>query len=105
MPTAVQGSARVSDSAVSFSLSRFSLDDDMYALLRNHWSPLVIDGLHTGWEETTELSLGYLLKTVLGKGGRDAGATMAPGPLAKVEDTDRLKRHMVSVCERLAKRS
>lgn len=76
----------------------------MYALLRHHWAPAVVDGLHTGWEESTELSLGYLLKTVLGKGGKDSSVMMAPGPIARVPDTERLKKHMIGVCERLAKR-
>ena len=59
-----------------------------------------------GWEELTEAATTALLKTKLAKGGDRGAAGGGMGsvqPLAPLQDTTKLKKHIAVVCERLAR--
>ena len=57
--------------------------------------------VQVGWEETTEAALTYLLRTCLARSNREAGAAVPA--LAPASDTQRLRKHLLLVMERLAK--
>lgn len=102
---------------------RFNLDDDAHELLANHISPNVAafttehadsegevgvgegGGLYAadfGWEELTESAVTHLLRTALSKNSSRDASTI-PQPLAPLSDTGKLKKHLQTVCDRLAK--
>jgi len=100
---------------------RFTLSLADFDVLRSHLSPAVMECNHgsvddslSGWEETTDASLTYLLKTSLLKSYPVCGrrndhepepipkTNIPPVPLAFPVTTDRLKRHVAMVCDRLA---
>jgi len=65
-------------------------------------SPVVQEGQEQGWEETTDAALTFLLRTSLAKAGKEnQGAT--PLTLEPPRDTVRLKKHVSSVMDRVAK--
>lgn len=102
---------------------QFDLDDSAYELLASHITPNVSSfktesydddgelvakdggGLFSsdiGWEEITDASVTNLLRTALSKNaGRDSSSI--PQPLAPLADTAKLKKHINTVCDRLAK--
>eukprot|EP00744_Colponema_vietnamica_P002268 GILI01003593.1.p1 GENE.GILI01003593.1~~GILI01003593.1.p1 ORF type:complete len:697 (-),score=132.68 GILI01003593.1:484-2574(-) len=80
---------------------RFELDDNNFAVLRQHLSPLVTDAIEQGWEECTDVALTQLLKTSLAKSAKESAAM--PTPLVFPSDTNKLKKHLSLVCDRLAK--
>jgi len=85
---------------------RYGLDEEMMAVLEAHWSPKVVDcEMHHGWEETTEMALGLLLKTALGKGGGKGEGSLPQAPPAPIKDVGKLKKLIVNVIERLEARS
>ena len=55
----------------------------------------------TGWEETVDAAMTYLLKTVLAKQPKDSGQLSQP--LDMPEDMDGLKKHIAVVFDRLEK--
>ena len=65
----------------------------------------------SGWEETVDAMLTYLLRTTLSKAGgggggnnaRDIAANAAQQPLAVATDTMKLKKHLALVLDRIAK--
>ena len=56
-----------------------------------------------GWEEKTDLSLTYLLKTSLSRSSKDAAVSFPALELPR--DTSKLKKHISLVCDRIAKGS
>ena len=111
---------------------QFDLDDDAHVALSSYISPDVLecmdsssglrgndsgtdaangdsDGTSIGWEEVTASNIMYLLRTQLsmkaGRGGDDVDAASAQHAvvlLHPLESTDKLKRHISIVCERLS---
>ncbi len=72
-----------------------------YELLCSHLSPEVVDGGEAGWEEATEAAMTHLLRTCLAKSEREAAAAVPP--LTAAQDTQRLRKHVALVLERLGK--
>ena len=55
-----------------------------------------------GWEETTDAALTFLLRTSLAKAGKEnQGAT--PITLETAKDSSRIRKHISSVIDRVAK--
>ncbi len=94
-------------------LSRLSTgaSEEDAAMLASALSPVIQEGAAGlgedgvgghGWEETTDAALTFLLRTSLAKAGREnQGAT--PITLEAPKDTVRLKKHVSSVMDRVAK--
>lgn len=97
---------------------RFDLSSVKFTVLCSYLSPAVTELNHaaveeslSGWEETTDSALTYLLKTMLSKQrSTDELNSLLPGvakfnvppiPLAFPLATDKLKRHVAMVCDRL----
>ena len=98
---------------------RFPSSSIDFGVLRSHLSPAVLECTHgsvdeslSGWEETTDAALTCLLKTSLSKASalskcRNQEPEFAskfnvpPVPLTFPMTTDRLKRHIAMVCDRL----
>ena len=62
---------------------------------------IVTDNDEQGWEERCDASMTHLLRTSLAKSAREASTVALP--LTPLGDTEKLKRHIQIVCERLAK--
>ena len=57
-----------------------------------------------GWEETVDCCLSYLLRTVLsGRGGGDSGTGLTVPPLAQPPSTDKVKKHISLVLDKMTK--
>jgi len=82
---------------------RFDMRKDDIKVLRHYLSPIVVDSPTQGWEESTDAAMTHLLRTSLAKNAKEA--TSMPQPLAVPPNTDKLKKHIVLVCDRLAKGS
>ena len=54
-----------------------------------------------GWQEVTDVGVSHLLRTVLRKSVKDGVAT--PGPITSLPDTEKLKKHVSLLCDRLGK--
>ncbi|KXZ41737.1 BBS9 protein [Gonium pectorale] len=80
---------------------RFALSEPEAAVLRGCISPEVIDGSEVGWEETTEAACTHLLRTCLAKSAKEQAVPITP--LAPCKDTQRLRKHVSLVLERLAR--
>jgi len=80
---------------------RFNLDDENFQLIRAHLSPEVADNTEQGWEEITDAAMTHLLRTSLAKSAKESA--VAPAPLSMPADTNKLKKHITIVCDRLAK--
>lgn len=86
---------------------RFSLTPPEARLLKHHFNPDVAafnktgtDDPQAGWEELTDASLTFLLRTTLSsKHTQDAVANHHQPAFPK--NTDKLKRHIAMVCDRL----
>eukprot|EP01006_Ploeotia_vitrea_P019880 TRINITY_DN52130_c0_g1_i1.p1 TRINITY_DN52130_c0_g1~~TRINITY_DN52130_c0_g1_i1.p1 ORF type:complete len:444 (-),score=260.64 TRINITY_DN52130_c0_g1_i1:21-1352(-) len=70
-------------------------------LLAHYLSPTVSDSIDQGWHEQTNASMMHLLRTVLARSGRDQSNIAQP--LRPLDDTQRLKKHIQLVCDRLGK--
>lgn len=98
---------------------RFHLSDEDAQLLGCYLSPNVaedggngssdgIGGGDQGWEERTDSAMTELLRTVLAKQQQQQqqakeGASAAATELQLADDTKKLKKHIMIVCDRLAK--
>jgi len=80
---------------------RFSLDDESFDVLRSYLSPVVNDLQDQGWEECTEAAMTHLLRTSLSKNAKEAVGLSTQ--LVALTDTNKLKKHIGLVCERLAR--
>jgi hypothetical protein len=52
---------------------KYQLDDVNMETLESYWSPNVSDDVEQGWEEATDASLAYLLRTLLAKTAKEQG--------------------------------
>lgn len=86
---------------------RFGMDEDGLRTLRSYITPLIQENFEHGWEEQTEASVAVLLKTLLAKNANEGFAAAASGHQQNValQDTNKLKKHISVVCERLARGS
>jgi Bardet-Biedl syndrome 9 protein len=81
---------------------RFSLDDKNFEILRNVMSPHV-QNYDSGWEESTNSALTFLLRTKLAKSAKET--TAAQTDLAFPQSTEKLKKHITIVFDRISKGS
>ncbi|XP_071550345.1 protein PTHB1 isoform X2 [Panulirus ornatus] len=77
-----------------------NMPDHQHALLASAVSPIVHLSMDQGWEETTDASVTFLLRTVLGKGSRDAPSTP---DLIMPSDTAKLKKHLGLLLDKVTK--
>ncbi|KAG2452068.1 hypothetical protein HYH02_003104 [Chlamydomonas schloesseri] len=80
---------------------RFGLSEPEAAVMSGCIPAEVIDGSEVGWEETTEAAMTHLLRTCLAKNAKEQAVQVAP--LAPVKNTERLRKHMSLVLERLTR--
>ena len=80
---------------------KFDLSPESFDVLKCYLSPEVPHKLDQGWEELTETALTFLLRTALAKHAKET-VTMTQ-PIAPLEGTSKLKKHIALVCERLSK--
>lgn len=86
---------------VKFDLNMKSKD---YSLLCQFLSPVVSlcsDPEEQGWEEITDASMTHLLRTALSKSARERESV--PQPIDFPKDTNRVKKHIAIVIDRLSK--
>ena len=94
---------------------RFRTPAEEFELLRAHFScePSVIkafDDSENSWEDVTNASLSYLLKSALGKPSANKGSQGATSNvntgnsvIKAVADVEKLKQSITQVCEKISK--
>ncbi|KAL4217063.1 Protein PTHB1 [Mactra antiquata] len=80
-----------------------NMSDEEYEVLKSSITPLVVDTLDAGWEETVDASVTHLLRTTLAKSAKDQ--TLNPQPLKIPDDTSKVKKHIALLCDKLGKGS
>ncbi|KAH3751560.1 hypothetical protein DPMN_186127, partial [Dreissena polymorpha] len=78
-----------------------NMSEEEFAVLQASVTPLVVDTLEAGWEETVDASVTHLLRTTLAKSAKDQ--TLNPSPLRLPEDTSKVKKHIALLCDKLSK--
>ncbi|XP_053117594.1 protein PTHB1 isoform X7 [Hemicordylus capensis] len=78
------------------------LNADQVAILEATFLPLTQDTQELGWEESVDASVSHLLKTCLSKSSKEHALTLA-SQLSIPRDTNRLKKHITLLYDRLAK--
>uniref|UniRef100_A0A8C6Y7L8 Bardet-Biedl syndrome 9 n=1 Tax=Naja naja TaxID=35670 RepID=A0A8C6Y7L8_NAJNA len=78
------------------------LSVDQVAILEATFLPLTQNTQELGWEETVDASISHLLKTCLSKSSKDHALTLF-NQLCIPKDTNRLKKHITLLFDRLAK--
>ncbi|XP_048366673.1 protein PTHB1 isoform X2 [Sphaerodactylus townsendi] len=78
------------------------LSADQVAILEATFLPLTQDTQELGWEESVDASVSHLLKTCLSKSSKEHALTLA-NQLTIPRDTNRLKKHITLLYDRLAK--
>lgn len=79
----------------------FQLSDTAFSKLKTVLSNEVPEELQVSWEEHTVAGMTQLLRTVLAKNAKES-ATQLP-PLEMMQDTQKLKKHISIVLERISK--
>ena len=82
---------------------KFKLNEASATVLAAHLTPIVDDNEKQGWEESVDAAMTHLLRTVLAKKSADSGIVAQANMLEMPEDTDKLKKHISIVADRLAK--
>ncbi|XP_045624532.1 protein PTHB1 isoform X3 [Procambarus clarkii] len=77
-----------------------AMPDHQYSLLSAALSPIVYLSMDQGWEEITDASVTFLLRTILGRGPRDATSTPE---LTVPADTTKLKKHLALLLDKVTK--
>ncbi|KAG2488148.1 hypothetical protein HYH03_013291 [Edaphochlamys debaryana] len=80
---------------------RFGLSDPEFMVLKGCIPAEIHDGSDVGWEETTEAAMTHLLRTSLAKNAKEQAVQVAP--LAPAKDTQRLRKHVSLVLERMGR--
>lgn len=80
---------------------RFNLDEKNYEVLESHLTPIIDDTPEQGWEERVDAAMTHLLRTSLAKNAKESASVAQP--LAAMVDTNKLKKHITIVCDRLEK--
>ncbi|XP_042330198.1 protein PTHB1 isoform X2 [Sceloporus undulatus] len=78
------------------------LTADQIAILEAAFLPLTQDTQELGWEESVDAAVSHLLKTCLSKSSKDHALTLS-NQLCIPKDTNRLKKHITMLYDRLAK--
>ncbi|XP_058039838.1 protein PTHB1 isoform X3 [Ahaetulla prasina] len=78
------------------------LNVDQIAILEATFLPLTQNNQDLGWEESVDASISHLLKTCLSKSSKDHAFTLF-NQLCIPKDTNRLKKHITLLFDRLAK--
>uniref|UniRef100_G3VZE6 Bardet-Biedl syndrome 9 n=1 Tax=Sarcophilus harrisii TaxID=9305 RepID=G3VZE6_SARHA len=78
------------------------LNADQVAILEAAFLPLQQDSQELGWEETVDAAVAHLLKTCLSKSSKEQALNLT-SQLNIPKDTNRLKKHISLLCDRLAK--
>ncbi|XP_060637612.2 protein PTHB1 isoform X1 [Anolis sagrei] len=78
------------------------LSADQVAILEAAFLPLIQDAQELGWEESVDAAVSHLLKTCLSKSSKDHALTLS-NQLCIPKDTNRLKKHITVLYDRLAK--
>uniref|UniRef100_H3CI58 Bardet-Biedl syndrome 9 n=1 Tax=Tetraodon nigroviridis TaxID=99883 RepID=H3CI58_TETNG len=82
------------------------LTPEQTAILEATLLPLLQDTPQLGWEESCDAAVSHLLRTCLSRSPRDQATSLAQAGgqvLGLPRDTQRLKRHISLLCERIAK--
>ncbi|XP_067456594.1 protein PTHB1 [Thunnus thynnus] len=82
------------------------LTPDQSAILEATLLPLLQDTPQLGWEESCDAAVSHLLRTCLSRSPKDQATSLAQagGPvLGLPRDTDRLKKHITLMCDRIGK--
>eukprot|EP00877_Chromochloris_zofingiensis_P007511 jgi/Chrzof1/3012/Cz12g08060.t1 len=80
---------------------RFALSAEDVEVLQCALTPVVEEGPEVGWEETTEAAMTHLLRSSLARSAKESAAVVPP--LVTAKDTQRLRKHVSLVLERLGK--
>ncbi|XP_054847045.1 protein PTHB1 [Eublepharis macularius] len=78
------------------------LSADQVAILEATFLPLTQDTQELGWEECVDASVSHLLKTCLSKSSKEHALTLT-NQFSIPRDTNRLKKHITLLYDRLAK--
>uniref|UniRef100_A0A674MA93 Bardet-Biedl syndrome 9 n=1 Tax=Takifugu rubripes TaxID=31033 RepID=A0A674MA93_TAKRU len=82
------------------------LTPEQTAILEATLLPLLQDTPQLGWEESCDAAVSHLLRTCLSRSPKDQATSLAHTGaqiLGLPRDTDRLKRHISLLCDRIAK--
>ncbi|XP_029360234.1 protein PTHB1 isoform X1 [Echeneis naucrates] len=82
------------------------LTPDQTAILEATLLPLLQDTPQLGWEESCDAAVSHLLRSCLSRNPKDQATSLAQagGPvLSFPRDTERLKKHIALMCDRIAK--
>ncbi|GMH42672.1 hypothetical protein BSKO_10591 [Bryopsis sp. KO-2023] len=81
--------------------TQYDLDDPAFAVLTHALSPEIPEEIDVGWEEITAGGMTNLLKTTLAKNSKETTTQLQP--LEMMQDTQKLKKHISIVLERISK--
>ncbi|XP_043544707.1 protein PTHB1 isoform X4 [Chiloscyllium plagiosum] len=79
-----------------------NLSPDEMTILKATFLPLMQDSQELGWEECVNAAVAQLLRTCLSKSSRDQTLS-STSQLSMPKDTNRLKKHITLLCDRLSK--
>ncbi|MEQ2184551.1 hypothetical protein GOODEAATRI_009170 [Goodea atripinnis] len=82
------------------------LTPDQTAILEATLLPLLQDTPQLGWEESCDAAVSHLLRSCLSRSPKDQATSLAHrgGPvLGLPQDTNRLKKHIALLCDRIGK--
>uniref|UniRef100_A0A667XTF0 Bardet-Biedl syndrome 9 n=1 Tax=Myripristis murdjan TaxID=586833 RepID=A0A667XTF0_9TELE len=82
------------------------LTPDQTAILEATLLPLLQDTPQLGWEESCDAAVSHLLRTCLSRSSKEQATSLAQGGgavLGLPRDTERLKKHITLLCERIGK--
>ncbi|XP_048451561.1 protein PTHB1 [Rhincodon typus] len=79
-----------------------NLSPDEMTILKATFLPLMQDSQELGWEECVDAAVTHLLRTCLSKSSRDQTLSLT-SQLSMPKDTNRLKKHITLLCDRLSK--
>ncbi|XP_065655590.1 protein PTHB1 isoform X2 [Hydra vulgaris] len=96
--TALSSGTRLINLLIKFYVS---MSDDDFGILQNIVTPNVSDTSTQGWEEMVDVNICYMIKTCLSKGSKDQNLVLPPMKMDK--DTNKLKKHLSLLWERLGK--
>ncbi|XP_064646409.1 protein PTHB1-like [Lineus longissimus] len=78
-----------------------NMSDKEFYVLQSSLCPQVNDSEDQGWEEMVDCAITHLLRTCLAKNSKDQAIN--PSPLTPPKDTQKLKKHIALLCDKLSK--
>eukprot|EP00474_Spongospora_subterranea_P004890 CRZ05348.1 hypothetical protein [Spongospora subterranea] len=79
----------------------YGMNEENTSCLRSYFTHIIDDGVDQGWEERLEAAISYLLTSA----DRKTSMSMATELVLPSSDAKTLRKHMKSVCDRVAKGS